>query len=186
MAVSIRHSFDHYRNLKEPKTRAGVRRLPMSKHVADALMRYKKAQALALAGSTDKDGNPVEQTEESPVILDLKHQRMNPNTFSAMWKRDRKALGVDGWCLHELRHSYLSMLALEGVHPRVMQDLAGHSDSRTTMEIYTHVNMDQKRSAADALESIMAQPEPESAPPTFTVIPGSKKRAGKAGRAVQG
>ena len=96
VTVSIRHSSDHYRNHKEPKTRAGVRRLPMSNHVADALMRHKKAQALALEGVTDKNGNPVEQTEESPVILDLKHQRMNPNTFSAMWKRDRKALGVDG------------------------------------------------------------------------------------------
>lgn len=103
-----------------------------------------------------------------------------------MWKRDRKALGVDGWCLHELRHSYLSMLALEGVHPRVMQDLAGYSDSRTTMEIYTHVNMDQKRSAAEALESIMAAPEPEPTTPTFTVIPGSKKRADEAEKAAQG
>lgn len=84
MTVSIRHSFDHYRNLKESKTRAGVRRLPMSKHVADALMRHKKDQALALEGVTDKDGNPFEQTEDSPVILDLKYQRMNPNTFSAM------------------------------------------------------------------------------------------------------
>lgn len=43
MTVSIRHSSDHYRNLKEPKTRAGVRRLPMSNRVADALMRHKKA-----------------------------------------------------------------------------------------------------------------------------------------------
>lgn len=60
MTVSFRYSFDRCRNLKTPKTRAGVRGLSMSQYVADALMRYKKAQTLAFEGVTDKDGNPVE------------------------------------------------------------------------------------------------------------------------------
>ena len=69
------------------------------------------------------------------------------------WRdRDGKLLGLDGWCLHELRHSYLSMLAQQGVHPKVMQELAGHASATITMDIYTHVNMDQKREAADVME----------------------------------
>lgn len=71
---------------------------------------------------------------------------------STWWKRDRAAFGLDGWCLHELRHSYLSMLAEQGVHPKVMQELAGHANAQITMDIYTHVNMDQKREAADVVE----------------------------------
>lgn len=111
-------------------------------------------------------------------MVNFKGLRVNPNNFAAHWRRDRKSLGVDGWCLHELRHSYLSMLALEGVHPKVMQDLAGHADSRTTMDIYTHVNMSQKRCAADALEAVMfgsgpVEPKPIAAP-SFTVIRGSR------------
>lgn len=54
------------------------------------------------------------------------------------------------------------------------------------MEIYTHVNMGQKRPAADALESIMAELESDPTAPTFTVIPGSKKHTGEAERAARG
>lgn len=37
------------------------------------------------------------------------------------------------------------MLALDGVHPKVMQELAGHSDPTMAMRIYTHVNLDATR-----------------------------------------
>ena len=93
-----------------------------------------------------------EQTEDTPVVLDFYAQRAHPDTFGKWWERDRKLLGLDGWCLHELRHSYLSMLAQQGVHPKVMQELAGHASATITMDIYTHVNMDQKREAADVME----------------------------------
>lgn len=190
MAISIRHSYDHFRNLKGPKTKASIRTLPMATFVARALMRHKKAQAAALEGVVDEGGRPVKQTEESPVILDRKFRRMNPNDFAVAWRQDRGALGVEGWCLHELRHSYLSMLALEGVHPKVKQDLAGHADFSTTMDIYTHVNMDQKRCAADALEALLSGSEPSFEPaaqkPVFTVIPGAKNQLPESQQAAQG
>ena len=178
MVIAVRHSYDHFGDLKSTKTRAGTRNLPMASFVAGALRRHRAAQARLLATLTDEDGKPLCQTEETPVMVNFRGVRMNPNNFAAHWRRDRKSLGVDGWCLHELRHSYLSMLALEGVHPKVMQDLAGHADSRTTMDIYTHVNMSQKRCAADALEAVMfgsgpVEPRPVDAP-SFTVIRGSR------------
>jgi integrase len=40
---------------------------------------------------------------------------------------------------------------MNGVHPKVMQELAGHYSSQITMDIYTHVNMDSKRQAVAAL-----------------------------------
>ena len=54
-------------------------------------------------------------------------------------------LGLDGWAFHELRHFYLSMLALRGAHPKVIQELAGYASSEITMEAYTYVNMEAKR-----------------------------------------
>ncbi len=35
-----------------------------------------------------------------------------------------------------------------------MQALAGHASSKITMDIYTHVNMDAKRSALAAVSSV--------------------------------
>ncbi len=175
MVVEICHSYDRFGNLKGTKTKASTRRLPLARFVADAMLRHKEAQRKFLASLPE----PIEQTEATPVMVNLNGHRVNPNKFADHWTRDRSSLGVDGWCLHELRHSYLSMLAAEGVHPRVMQDLAGHSDSRTTLEIYTHINMEQKLCAVDALENVMGggkggDPAPAETvgKPTFTVIKG--------------
>ena len=154
--LTVNHNFDAFRNLKEAKTHAGMRNLPLPEFVCDALLRRKKAQQEYfltrnyLHRGLKKGWS--EQTEDTPVVLDFYAQRAHPDTFGKWWERDRKLLGLDGWCLHELRHSYLSMLAQQGVHPKVMQELAGHASATITMDIYTHVNMDQKREAADVME----------------------------------
>lgn len=146
MSVSVRHSYDVYGNLKSPKTEAGARMLPLSSEVADALRRHREAQ----------EARGVEISPESPVVLDGDGKRLKPDTMGYRWSRDRAALGLEGWKLHELRHSYLTMLAVAGVHPKVMQELAGHSSCAITMDIYTHVNMDSKRQAADTLAKALA------------------------------
>ena len=52
-----------------------------------------------------------------------------------------------------LRHSFLSLAAAQGVHPSVMMRLAGHKNPNITMKIYTHVNMESKREAMDAMQA---------------------------------
>lgn len=59
--------------------------------------------------------------------------------------------------IHELRHTYLTMLAESGVHPTVMQELAGHSSSEITLEIYTHVQMGQKIAAVEGLDALLGE-----------------------------
>ena len=79
---------------------------------------------------------------------------MTPGSLSRWWSIDRERFGLDGWSFHELRHSYLTLLALNGVHPKVMQELAGHYSSQITMDIYTHVNLDAKKEAVAAVSKV--------------------------------
>lgn len=146
MSVSVLRSYDVYGNLKSPKTAAGVRLLPLSPEVAGALRRHREAQ----------EARGLDVAPESPVVLNGPGERLKPDTMGWWWRRDRAGLGLEGWKLHELRHSYLTMLAVAGVHPKVMQELAGHSSCAITMDIYTHVNMDSKRQAADTLSKALA------------------------------
>ena len=151
-AIEIRHSYDRFGNLKRTKTKASTRRLPLAKFVAEAMLQHREAQKRFLAGLPE----PVEQTGATPVMVNRDGRRMSPDRFYDRWMRERESLGVDGWCLHELRHSYLTELARAGVHPKVMQELAGHANSKITMDIYTHVNMEGKRQAAEQLRRHMA------------------------------
>ena len=152
--VDISHSYDTMGNLKETKTKAGMRLLPLPENVADALREHKKAQKERY-DRTNQWRKPeegyIEQTDGSPVISDISGGRVLPSSLSRWWTEDRAKFGLKGWCLHELRHTYLTLLALSGVHPRVMQELAGHYSSQITMDIYTHVNMDAKREAVAAV-----------------------------------
>lgn len=157
--VDISHSYDTLGNLKETKTKAGMRLLPLPENVAEALKEHKKAQKERYDRTNQwrkSHEGYIEQTDESPVISDNTGSRVLPSSLSRWWTEDRVKYGLEGWCLHELRHTYLTMLALSGVHPKVMQELAGHYSSQITMDIYTHVNMDAKRDAVAAVSKAFA------------------------------
>ncbi len=155
--VDISHSYDNLGNLKGTKTKAGMRLLPLSPITRDALLKMKEAQAAQFA-KTNSFRKPeegyLEQTEDGPVIAGHYGERVQPSTMSRWWTIDRDGFGLEGFTLHELRHTYLTMLAMGGVHPKVMQELAGHYSSQITMDIYTHVNMDAKREAVEAVSKL--------------------------------
>jgi len=50
-----------------------------------------------------------------------------------------------------MRHAYVTMLAEQGVHERVAQQLAGHADARMTRDIYTHVTGPMFEKAANTI-----------------------------------
>ena len=155
--ADIRHSFDCLGNLKGTKTKAGTRVLPLSEKTLEILRIHKEAQ-LARYKRTNQWRKPeegyLEQTPDGPVVSTLYGKRMLPTTLSRWWTEDRAKFGLDGWTFHEFRHTYLTLLAIKGVHPKVMQELAGHYSSQISMDIYTHVNMESKREAVAAVSEV--------------------------------
>ena len=53
--------------------------------------------------------------------------------------------------LHHGRHTTATLLLDENVHPRVVMELLGHSQMRTTMDICSHVMPALGRDAADRM-----------------------------------
>ena len=97
----------------------------------------------------------IEEIDENfPVIATKYGTRVNPATLSTWRANDRARFGLESFTLHELRHTYLTLLAMNGVHPKVMRELAGHYSSQITMDIYAHVNMDAKREAVAAVSKV--------------------------------
>ena len=155
--VDVSHSFDGLGNLKGTKTKAGMRLLPIPDVTYRALVTQKAAQK-AQFDKTNSFRKPEEgylvQDESTPVVATHYGERVTPGSLSRWWKQDSVRFGLEGWNFHELRHTYLTLLALNGVHPKVMQELAGHYSSQITMDIYTHVNMEAKRDAVSAVSAV--------------------------------
>ena len=77
-------------------------------------------------------------------------------TLSTWWTNDCARFGLEDFTLHELRHTYLVLLAMNSVHPKVMQELAGHYSPQITMDIYAHVEYRrQARGCGGHLEGVL-------------------------------
>lgn len=158
-SIYVRHGIDPDGELKEPKTTAGKRRLPLTDALAlklAARLERLVAAARARGGSTVVSvvgGRAVElPAPDAPLLTGRDGGRLTATAFSSWWDAHREALGVGDLTLHELRHTFISIAAAQGVHPSVIQRLAGHSDPSITLGVYTHVNLDAKRAAVDAVE----------------------------------
>jgi len=56
---------------------------------------------------------------------------------------------------HALRHTFLTNLARSGVHPRIMQSLARHSDPKLTLGRYTHTELGEQHEAVTMLPNMI-------------------------------
>ena len=76
-----------------------------------------------------------------------------PYTSSVLqktWMKVRKELGIN-YRLHDFRHTFCSYLILRGIDIKTVQMLMGHSDVRTTMQIYSHVQTVHLQKAVEKL-----------------------------------
>lgn len=73
--------------------------------------------------------------------------------------------GIAGVSPHGFRKTFCSNLARAGVHPRVAQELMGHSTINLTMGIYTQIDDGQLRQAVEALPS-----HPEGGNPRLKLV----------------
>lgn len=55
---------------------------------------------------------------------------------------------------HDLCHSCASLLVAQGVHPRVVMGILGHSQISLTMNTYAHVLPDEQREVATIMDRL--------------------------------
>ncbi|HEY4604496.1 MAG TPA: site-specific integrase, partial [Blastococcus sp.] len=71
------------------------------------------------------------------------------------WKKLLDEAGVRDVRLHDGRHTAATLLLSEGVHPRVVMEVLGHAQMRTTTDTYSHVMPALGRDAADRMGSAL-------------------------------
>lgn len=72
------------------------------------------------------------------------------------FQRLLRAAGLPAMRFHDLRHGAASLLLAQGVHPRVVMEMLGHSTITLTMNVYSHVIPDLQREAADKMEAALS------------------------------
>jgi len=62
--------------------------------------------------------------------------------------------GIPHVKFHALRHSAATLLLSQGVHPKIVAEMLGHTTISMTLDIYSHVTLDMQQEAADTMDRL--------------------------------
>lgn len=133
----------------EPKTKAGRRRIVLPERIVDMLKQHRAEQEEKKQRAGDKWKNL------DLVITNSVGNYINPSDFTQYFNRAVKEAGLSPMHFHDLRHSAATLLLAMDVHPKVVQELLGHSNISTTMNLYSHVLPSIHREAMDRMDDFL-------------------------------
>ena len=84
---------------------------------------------------------------------------VEPRNLARLFDELTKEAGVRRIRFHDLRHTCASLLLAQGVTPRVVMEVLGHSQLSITMGLYSHVMPTALRAAADAMDRALGGSE---------------------------
>lgn len=79
----------------------------------------------------------------------------DPRTLRAHFKRVLDDVGIRRIRFHGLRHTFATRLIDAGCDYKTVSALLGHASIGTTMDLYVHPDLEQKRRAVDRLEKVL-------------------------------
>ncbi len=132
-----------------PKSFRGIRTIAMPDCVASVLRghRARQAEDRLRAGAAWQDFGLVFTTQKGTPI--------EPRRLDSEFKRLlEKAELPNSIRLHDSRHFAASLLLAQGVHPRTVMEILGHSEIGLTMNTYSHVVPSLVREAADKIDVV--------------------------------
>lgn len=149
-----------YFNVHTPKTRAGERKIPMLAYVKEAFIEEKSYQernnircTSVIDGYSDfifvnRFGGVQHQGTLNKAI-----RRMVRDCNDEILNKDPNAeVLLPNFSCHSLRHTFTTRLVESGVNIKVVQEVLGHKDVSTTLDIYTDVTKELAKREFDNLE----------------------------------
>lgn len=88
----------------------------------------------------------IKDSTENFYLLSGKKKYMDPRTFYNHYKMFLKKLNITtNYTYHDLRHTFATNCIELGIDYKSLMELLGHSNINTTMSIYVHPTLDNKR-----------------------------------------
>jgi len=168
--ISVNHTLVYYNhrngdgcyfNIHTPKTKAGIREIPMLAEVKEAFLREKEYQEynnlkcnVSVDGYTDfifinRFGNVQHQGTLNKalrrIIRDCNDEQLS--------KGKRNPVLLPKFSCHSLRHTFVTRLVESNTNIKVIQQLCGHARSDVTLDIYTTVTKELKNREFGDFES---------------------------------
>jgi integrase len=138
--IHVRRGWDVHEGEIEPKSGAGIRRVP----IASVLRSFLLEQKLRNGGGT-----------EYRVLADENNRLCDSTTLTMKAKRRWKAASLEPIGLHECRHTFASLMIAAGVNAKALSTYIGHASISITMDRYGHLMPGSEVEAAGRLSAYL-------------------------------
>lgn len=128
-------------NIHAPKTKSSIRGIYLDDICLKIL--YKRI-------SYNKD-----KSQTSFIFSNDDGSVINPFYTTAYFKAACKKAGTASTRFHDLRHAHATILLLNNVHPKVVQERLGHSSIDITLDIYSHLTPTIQQEAVTVFNDIV-------------------------------
>lgn len=148
-----------------PKTKTSNRVLPLT-DIAIELLKAQKMQLFKMQSKCKKwnnsdnqfkdlvfkttYGNPTAQSNYSSALIRIVN-KINADRMIESRLEEKEFKEFAPMHFHSLRHTYATRAVENGVKPKSLQKLLGHSNIGTTMNIYVHVTDDELKKEAEKI-----------------------------------
>jgi len=92
---------------------------------------------------------------DSLVFANLDGNPIDPTTLTHNFHRLTLKAGISGIRFHDLRHSFASLMLLQGVSPKLVSEALGHSSTAFTMDCYSHIISSMQTDAMSKLDEVL-------------------------------
>jgi integrase len=93
--------------------------------------------------------------EHSLIFPALTGGPLDPSRVNTALHNDLHKAGLPRLRVHNLRHTAATLLLEEGTHPKVVQDLLGHSTIAMTLDLYSHVTPRLQEEATARMQEML-------------------------------
>ncbi|HLI70270.1 MAG TPA: site-specific integrase [Ktedonobacteraceae bacterium] len=134
---------------KSPKTKRSRRDISLPLFVVDALKQHQAHQQEVRQAAGDS------WQEHDLVFCKKDGTHIHVNTLDRWFKKLLESANLPPEMhLHDLRHSMVTILLQMGIPAHVVQEIAGHSDVKTTLGVYAHVLPGQQENAMEKWDKV--------------------------------
>lgn len=152
--ISINHTLvtiDGKQVLQSPKTKASKRIISVDQYTLKLLKDWQLEQKKEFF----KLGKPYLH-DENFIFTNSTGMVYTPTEIGKILRRLIKRNNLKPISPHGLRHTHASLLFESGIQPKEISDRLGHNNIKTTLDLYTHINDNQRSNAVDKFITFMS------------------------------
>lgn len=143
--ITVRHTVGRIYNCElktserihtSPKTKNSCREIPISKQLLQSL-------------------KTVRKQSQSPYVVGTSIQSKEPRSYRDYFSRLLKRLNLPHLVFHGLRHTFATRCIESQCDYKTVSVILGHSNVATTLNLYVHPNLSQKKRCIDRMSNFL-------------------------------